>query len=52
MKNQIITFISQAGHSVSGYEHKLLEKFAAFIEAQENEPVAVVEAPAEAPKAE
>jgi len=47
MKNQIITFISQAGHSVAGYEHKLLEKFAAFIEAQENAPVVETPAPAE-----
>ena len=46
MKNQIITFISQAGHSVSGYEHKLLEKFATFIEAQENAPVVETPAPA------
>ena len=46
MKNQIITFISQAGHSVAGYEHKLLEKFAAFIEAQENAPVVETSAPA------
>jgi len=47
MKNQIITFISQAGHSVSGYEHKLLEKFAAFIEVQENAPVVETPAPVE-----
>ena len=32
MKNEIVSFLSEAGHSISGYEHKLLEKFAAFVE--------------------
>jgi len=51
MKHHFINFLSDAGHSVSGYEHKLLEKFAAFVEsfeAKQNEPAPVVEAPAPA----
>jgi hypothetical protein len=46
MKHHFINFLSDAGHSVSGYEHKLLEKFAAFVEsfeAKQNEPAPVVE---------
>jgi len=49
MKHHFINFLSDAGHSVSGYEHKLLEKFAAFVEsfeAKQNEPAPVVETPA------
>jgi len=57
MKHHFINFLSDAGHSVSGYEHKLLEKFAAFVEsfeAKQNEPapaepVAVVADTAPAP---
>jgi hypothetical protein len=51
MKHHFINFLSDAGHSVSGYEHKLLEKFAAFVEsfeAKQNEPAPVVEATAPA----
>jgi len=47
MKHHFINFLSDAGHSISGYEHKLLEKFAAFVEsfeAKQNEPAPVVEA--------
>jgi len=49
MKHHFINFLSDAGHSISGYEHKLLEKFAAFVEsfeAKQNEPAPVVETPA------
>jgi hypothetical protein len=48
MKHHFINFLSDAGHSVSGYEHKLLEKFAAFVEsfeAKQNEPAPVAETP-------
>jgi len=47
MKNEIVSFLSEAGHSISGYEHKLLEKFAAFL-SKANEPAPVVETPAPA----
>jgi len=48
MKNEIVTFLSEAGHSISGYEHKLLEKFAAFLsKPNELAPVAETPAPAE-----
>ena len=55
MKNEIIGFLSEAGHSISGYEHQLLEKFAAFLnKPNESAPVVAVdpapvavEAPAE-----
>ena len=46
MKNEIVSFLSEAGHSISGYEHKLLEKFAAFM-SKANEPVVETPAPAE-----
>ena len=49
MKHHFINFLSDAGHSVEGYEHKLLQKFAAFVEAfeaKQDEPAPVVEAPA------
>jgi len=64
MKNEIIGFLSEAGHSISGYEHQLLEKFAAFLNKPTEpapvaetvapvEPVAVVaDTPAEETKAE
>ena len=45
MKNEIIGFLSEAGHSISGYEHQLLEKFAAFLN-KPAEPAPVVETPA------
>jgi len=48
MKHHFINFLSDAGHSVSGYEHKLLEKFAAFVEsfeAKQNEPAVVAHDP-------
>ena len=51
MKNEIVSFLSEAGHSISGYEHKLLEKFAAFVEsfeAKQDEPAPVAETPAPA----
>ena len=47
MKNEIVSFLSEAGHSISGYEHKLLEKFAAFL-SKANEPAPVVETSAPA----
>jgi len=47
MKNEIVTFLSEAGHSISGYEHKLLEKFAAFLN-KPSEPAPVAETPAPA----
>ena len=46
MKNEIVSFLSEAGHSISGYEHKLLEKFAAFM-SKANEPVVETPAPTE-----
>jgi len=48
MKHHFINFLSDAGHSVSGYEHKLLEKFAAFVESfeeKQNEPAVVAHDP-------
>ena len=47
MKYEIVSFLSEAGHSISGYEHKLLEKFAAFL-SKANEPAPVVETSAPA----
>ena len=47
MKNEIIGFLSETGHSISGYEHQLLEKFAAFLN-KPAEPAPVVETPAPA----
>jgi len=44
MKNEIVSFLSEAGHSISGYEHKILEKFAAFM-SKANEPVVETPAP-------
>ena len=49
MKHHFINFLSDAGHSVEGYEHKLLQKFAAFVEsfeAKQDEPAPVAETPA------
>jgi len=49
MKHHFTNFLSDAGHSIEGYEHKLLQKFAAFVEAfeaKQNEPASVVEAAA------
>ena len=44
MKQHIMNYLSQMGHSVSSFEHTLLEKFAAFVATSEQvEPV--VEAP-------
>jgi hypothetical protein len=48
MKNEIIGFLTQAGHSISGYEHQLLEKFATFLAQPVVEETPVVE---EAPAA-
>jgi len=51
MKHHFINFLSDAGHSVEGYEHKLLQKFAAFVEsfeAKQDEPAPVAETPAPA----
>ena len=38
-KKDILAFISDEGHAASGYEEKLLDKFAAFLAAPAVEPV-------------
>ena len=51
MKHHIMSYLSEMGHPVSSFEHKLLEKFAAFVEsfeAKQNEPAPVAETPAPA----
>ena len=44
-----MAYLSEAGHSVESYEHKLLQKFAAFVEQFEAKKDAPVEAPVAAP---